>query len=83
MPFLPAPMSRKDRRLARVLADRLLAGVGDSMQRVDPSERVIHLRRPLTSAEERLLPPGWDELEAIDEAGTGGFLDSIAERRRR
>lgn len=74
-------MSRQERRLAEALADRLLGGVGDGVARVDPSQRVIHVRRPLTAAEELLLPPGRAELEAVDGAGTGGFLDSIAERR--
>lgn len=68
--------------MALALADKLLAGVGDGVARVDPSERVIHVRRPLTPAEERLLPAWWAEVEAIDGAGTGGLLDTLAKSLR-
>ncbi len=74
-------MSRQERRLATALAERLLAGVGDGEARVDTSERVIHFRRPLTEGEEWLLPAGWDEVEAVDGAGTGGLLDALAKMR--
>ncbi len=75
---MPAPMRRKERRLALALAERLLTGIGDGVARVDLSERVIHVRRPLTRGEELLLPPDWAASEAIDIAGEGGFLDWIA-----
>jgi len=72
-------MSWSARRTATQLGERLLAGVGDgAAARIDRSKRVIHVRRALTSAEVLLLPPGWDKLEAIDRAGTAGFLDSLA-----
>ncbi len=71
-------MSRQERRLAEALAHRLLEGVGDGMARVERSDRVIHVKRPLATNEDRLLPAGWAELEAIDAAGQAGYLDSIA-----
>jgi hypothetical protein len=71
-------MTRQERRLATALAHRLLDGVGDGPGRVEPSERVIHVKRPLTVHEEGLLPAGWCELEAVDPAGPPGLLDEIA-----
>lgn len=70
-------MSRKERRLALALAHKLIEGVGDGavQAREDLSDRVVHLRRPLSSAEEKRLP---SDLVAIDEAGGAGYLDKIA-----
>ncbi len=61
-----------------MLAHRLIEGVGDGTARVEKSERVLHVKRPLTTVEDRLLPAGWAELEAIDAAGQAGYLDAIA-----
>jgi hypothetical protein len=80
--MLPAPMARPERRQAIALADRLLEGVGDGAARVDPSERVIHVRRPLTSDEEAMLPGWWHARAPIDGAGRGGFLDALARQLR-
>ena len=70
-------LSRKDRRLALALANKLIEGVGDVAvhAREDLSDRVIHLRRPLSTEEEKRLPA---ELVPVDEAGGAGYLDSIA-----
>lgn len=80
-------MARPARRSAAELGHHLLAGVGDpDAVRVDPGERVVHVRRPLTADEEEQLGrlhPGWHAFRPVDGAGTGGFLEQLAKRARR
>jgi len=71
-------MSRQERRIALALCRRLLDGVGDPEERIETSERVIHVKRPIASAEVPYLPTGFCELEAVDGAGEPGLLDAIA-----
>lgn len=51
---------------ARQAAAALLQGVGEGPDIWTPGERVLHLRRRLTTAEHALLPPGWMAVPAID-----------------
>jgi hypothetical protein len=74
-------MARPERRLAIALGERLLDGVGDRPVRVDPSERVIHVRAPLTAIEEAGMPSWWADFQPVDGAGVGGLLDEMARRR--
>lgn len=51
---------------SRETALALIRHRGEEQNIWTEGERVLHLRRPLTTAEHALLPPGWMAIPAVD-----------------
>jgi len=70
---IPRPLQRHERRIARELAELLLAGVGQKPSRTDfTSSRVVHVRLALSPPEVAGLPAAWLAIPPEDMAGGSG-----------
>lgn len=68
-PVATERLGRAERRTLERACTALLAGVGGSVERLDPWWAGVHLRTPLTQAEQAGLPDGFLSCPARDIAG--------------